>query len=93
MPQRGPTKPTGGHYALHLAITHNLGEETLRFTGGGGGGAESRAQCLKGVQPNLLVVTMLYIWPSPTILEKKLYGSLGDLRATAAFTRETGLGI
>ena len=33
------------------------------------------------------------IWPSPTNLEKKLYGSLGDLRATAAFNWETGLDI
>ena len=33
------------------------------------------------------------IWPSPTSLEKKLYGSLGDLRATVAFIRGTGLDI
>ena len=33
------------------------------------------------------------IWPSPTRLEKKLYGSLGELQATAAFIRETGLDI
>ena len=32
------------------------------------------------------------IWPLPTSLEKKHYGSLGDLRATAVFIRETGLG-
>ena len=42
----------------HLAITHRPGEETLRFTGrGGGGGAESRAQCLKGGQPKLRLDT------------------------------------
>ena len=28
------------------------------------------------------------MWPSPTSLEKKLYGSQGDLWATAAFIRE-----
>ena len=33
------------------------------------------------------------IWPSPTNLEKNINGSLGDLRATAAFIRETGLDI
>ena len=31
------------------------------------------------------------IWPSTTSLEKKRHGSLEDLGATAAFTRETGL--
>ena len=57
------------------------------------GGGGSRAQGLKEVQPKLLVVTLLDIWPSPTSLEKKLYGSLGDLRTTAAFIRETRLGV
>ena len=33
------------------------------------------------------------IWPSPTSLEKNFYGSRRDLRATAAFFRETGLDI
>ena len=33
------------------------------------------------------------VWPPPTSLEKKLYGSLGDLRVTAAFIQETGLDI
>ena len=34
------------------------------------------------------------VWPSPpTSLEKRLYSSLRDLRATAAFIRETGLDI
>ena len=54
-------------------------------------GAESRAQCLKGSSHSYCWA--LYIWPSPTGLEKKLYGSLGDLRETAAFIRETGLDI
>ena len=33
------------------------------------------------------------VWPSPTSLEKTFYGSLGDLWATVAFVRETGLDI
>ena len=32
-------------------------------------------------------------WPSPTLLEKKLYGALEDLRRTANFIQETGLDI